>query len=260
MISLTERQRTILQSAVDAHIECAQPIGSQLLIDSYGLHYSSATVRHEMGELENQGYLEQPHISAGRIPTDAGYRFYVDHGLEAKSSTPEVTGRILERYSGLTGSPHPELFAEGAAGFLASLLRETGVIVLVEHDPSSGAPRRKRLFIQGVSHILEKPEFQDLTKVKALFRTLEEKSCLLEAIHAEELESVTEVRIGHENTLEPLYGCSVVRRAYTTGSSYSGTLAVIGPRRMRYDRIVPLVEKMTRVLKQVLSEKERDMQ
>lgn len=82
MLSLTERQQTILTSAVDAHIESAQPIGSHLLLETYGLGYSSATIRHEMGELEQLGYLEQPHVSAGRVPTDAGYRFYVDHGLE----------------------------------------------------------------------------------------------------------------------------------------------------------------------------------
>ena len=256
MIPLTDRQQTILNSAVDAHIESAQPIGSNLLLENYGLSYSSATIRHEMGELEQLGYLEQPHISAGRVPTDAGYRFYVDHGLERKSSLPELTGRILERYSGLPEQSEADQLAESAASFIASLLRETGVIVLVEHDPLSGVPRRRRLFIQGTCHILEKPEFQDLAKVRPLFKTLEEKNGLMDTLNVPQDRVGTQVRIGHENPAEPFYGCSVVRSAYTTGASYSGTIAVIGPRRMRYARILQLVEEMTQVLKQALCEKE----
>jgi len=256
MLSLTERQQTILSSAVDAHIESAQPIGSQLLLENYGLSYSSATIRHEMGELEHLGYLEQPHVSAGRIPTDAGYRFYVDHGLDRKSGIPEVTGRILERYSGLPETSEADQLAESAAGFIASLLRETGVIVLVEHDPESGAPLRRRAFIQGACHILEKPEFQDLAKVRPLFKTLEEKNSLMDVLQARQGAEGPQVQIGHENPMEPLYGCSVVRAGYRSKNAYSGTIAVIGPRRMRYARIVRLVEEMTQVLKQALCEKE----
>jgi len=256
MLSLTERQQTILNRAVDAHIESAQPIGSQLLMENYGLGYSSATIRHEMGELEHLGYLEQPHISAGRVPTDAGYRFYVDYGLERKAGVPEVTGRILERYSGLSEQSEADQLAESAASFIASFLRETGVIVLVEHDPVSGAPRRRRLFIQGTSHILEKPEFQDFAKIRPLFKTLEEKNSLMDTLTARPEGGGAQVRIGHENPMEPLYGCSVVRSAYTTGAAYSGTIAVIGPRRMRYARILQLVEDMTQVLSQALCEKE----
>lgn len=257
MLSLTERQQTILTSAVDAHIESAQPIGSHLLLETYGLGYSSATIRHEMGELEQLGYLEQPHVSAGRVPTDAGYRFYVDHGLEKKSGLPEVTGRILERYSGLPEQLEAEQLAESAVGFIASLLRETGVILLVEHDPVSGFPRRRRLFIQGTCHILEKPEFQDLAKVKALFKTLEEKQSLMDTLNVHHDRVGAQVRIGHENPVEPLYGCSVVQAGYRSGPAYSGAIAVIGPRRMRYARILQLVEEMTRVLKQALCEKEK---
>ncbi len=255
---LTERQQTILNRTVTAHIEHAQPVGSKLLLEEYSLGYSSATIRHEMGELEVLGYLEQPHVSAGRVPTDAGYRFYVDHGLEEKSGAPEVTGRILERYSGLSVRTGAESLAESAAVFMSSLLRETGVIVLVEHDPVSHEPRRRRLFVQGVSYILEKPEFQDVAKARPLFKTLEEKNRLMDALQADDESLGPQVRIGHENPLEPLYDCSVVHSAYASGRVYSGTLAVIGPRRMRYARILPLVEKITQVLKQVLCEKEMD--
>lgn len=245
-----------MNRTVDAHIEHAQPVGSRLLLEEYDLGYSSATIRHEMGELEEMGFLEQPHVSAGRIPTDHGYRFYVDHGLDAKSTgTPDVTGRILERYSGHAERSGAEVLAESAAGYMASLLRETGLVVLVEHDPRSGEPRRRRLFVQGVSYILEKPEFQDVSKARPLFKTLDEKNGLIDALQRRE-SSLPQVRIGHENPLEPLYGCSVVHSSYTAGTAYSGTIAVIGPRRMRYNRVLPLVEKMTQVLNQTLCEKE----
>ncbi len=253
---LTHRQGAILNRTIDAHIEKAYPVGSKLLLEEYDLGYSSATIRHEMGILEEMGYLEQPHISAGRVPTDAGYRFYVDHGIQANQNSPEVTGRILERFSGTTGASEAGFLAESAATFLSTLLRETGVVLLVEHSSETIRPTRQRLFVQGASYLLEKPEFQDLSKVRPLFKTFEEKNCLIDVLQSPEMEAGSQVKIGHENPLEPLYGCSVVQASYASGSSYSGAVAVIGPRRMRYAKIMALVEKMTEVMICALREKE----
>ncbi len=250
MQTLTRRQGTILNRTVDVHIEKAQPVGSKLLREEFELGYSSATIRHEMGILEEMGYLEQPHVSAGRVPTDAGYRFYVDHGVMPRPDAPELTGRILERFSGNSAKTEAESLAEAAAVFLSSLLRETGVVLLVER----GARSSRRLFIQGTSYMLEKPEFQDLSKIRPLFKTFEEKKLLIDSL--ETCGPQAHVNIGHENPLEPLYSCSVVRSAYTAGETFSGTIAVIGPRRMRYARVMSLVEKMTEVMASALREKE----
>jgi len=81
METLSERQAIILQRLVDAHIQYAQPVGSRLLTERFDMGYSPATVRHEMGYLEEMGYLTHPHTSSGRVPTDLGFRYYVDHSL-----------------------------------------------------------------------------------------------------------------------------------------------------------------------------------
>lgn len=80
---LTERKRRILKTLIDAHIENGDPVGSRYLSESLQLGLSSATIRNEMAELEEMGYLCQPHTSAGRVPTDLGYRFYVDSLMQA---------------------------------------------------------------------------------------------------------------------------------------------------------------------------------
>ena len=82
---LTERQKKILQLVIDDYIETAEPVGSRTIARKYNLGISPATIRNEMSDLELLGFLEQPHTSAGRIPSDKGYRFYVDHLMEEKN-------------------------------------------------------------------------------------------------------------------------------------------------------------------------------
>lgn len=75
---LDKRKKEILQAVVDEYINTAEPVSSATLVEKYGLNYSSATVRNELAELENNGYLDKPHTSSGRVPSEKGYRFYVD--------------------------------------------------------------------------------------------------------------------------------------------------------------------------------------
>jgi heat-inducible transcriptional repressor len=89
---LSDRPRRILATLVRAYIEGGEPVSSAALTQRAGLHVSSATVRNVLAQLEEMGYVSQPHTSAGRIPTDAGYRFYVDLLLEARRGTKDVTG------------------------------------------------------------------------------------------------------------------------------------------------------------------------
>ena len=83
-MSLDERKKKILSSVVEDYIESAEPVGSKTLVEKYHLDYSSATIRNDMKELEEEGYLEQPHISAGRIPSTKGYRYYVDNLMKER--------------------------------------------------------------------------------------------------------------------------------------------------------------------------------
>ena len=91
---LSERKKQILKAIVDAHIEGGEPVGSKYILQSQHINCSSATIRNEMAELEQMGYLQQPHTSAGRVPSEAGYRFYVDSLVEQYERTTREVGQI----------------------------------------------------------------------------------------------------------------------------------------------------------------------
>ena len=96
--SLSKRKKRILKAIIQEHILTAEPIGSRTLARNYELGVSSATVRNEMADLEEMGYLEQPHTSAGRIPSDQGYRFYVDVLMEHKSVISSRLQKSLKKF------------------------------------------------------------------------------------------------------------------------------------------------------------------
>ena len=149
MNPLSPRQQTILNRVVDTHIETALPVGSQsitaLFHELYQDSYSPATVRHEMGLLEERGYLTHPHTSAGRIPTDLGYRYYVDHGLRHDKMSSELldsANNLLE------ASEEDRSFPEKVTAAVSALSKEVCLILLSE---PSGAKKQKRFkfFLQG---------------------------------------------------------------------------------------------------------------
>ena len=154
---LSPRQQTILHRVVDTYIETAEPVGSHsitsLFISLYRDSYSSATVRHEMGILEERGYLTHPHTSAGRVPTDLGYRFYVDHGLRQES----VSENCFETLTNALPQAADELepYAEKVSHLLSSLADQISLLFL----PRARGPLRGKLFVRGSSLMLEKPEF-----------------------------------------------------------------------------------------------------
>ena len=100
--SLTERERTILQAVVEAYIETAEPAGSRRIVRQYDLDISAATVRNTMADLETKGFLTHPHTSAGRMPTDLAYRYYVDSLMGRRELSRRQRERIEKE---LTGAP-----------------------------------------------------------------------------------------------------------------------------------------------------------
>lgn len=96
---LDKRKKEILQAVIDEYINTAEPVSSGTLVKKYGLDYSSATVRNELAELENIGYLDKPHTSAGRVPSEKGYRFYVDELLNDEDISIEEIKYIQSKLS-----------------------------------------------------------------------------------------------------------------------------------------------------------------
>ena len=124
---LSERKKRILRSIIDAHIAMGEPIGSKYLVTSAEIPFSSATIRNEMAELEEMGYLEQPHTSAGRVPTQLGYRFYVDSLMESY----KLTASEIVALNNLLRSKIGELdtIIQNASKLVASLTNYTSVAI-----------------------------------------------------------------------------------------------------------------------------------
>ena len=257
MEALTERQQVILDRLIDAHIESAQPIGSRLITERYQLNYSPATVRHEMGALEEVGYLTHPHTSSGRLPTDQGYRYYVDHCLQQESISGDLfeplAGNLKEAGDGM------EFLGERVPRVLSAISKEVGLVLVpqtVAEDRDQAS--RNKLFLQGSTQLLRKPEFQDVEKVCHLFQAFEEKAMLVKWLLQNTPEEGVSVTIGQENTSEALKDCSVISTSYGAGEEHRGTISIIGPRRMRYSRMVMLVREMAYWVDGMIEKKESE--
>ena len=247
---LSPRQQAILNRVVDAYIEAAQPIGSHFITkvytDLYHDSYSSATVRHEMGVLEEMGYLTHPHTSAGRIPTDLGYRYYVDHGLRTEDWASDYFQGMTKD---LQESSEIDTLAEKISRWMSEASQEVSLVFLSETGQG-----RRHFYLQGTSRIVEKPEFQDFKKVRMLLKAFEEKMKLMDWFEGKGHPGGLSVSIGRENEPEAFWDCAVVSTHYYAHGKKGGTLALIGPRRMNYSRNVPLVERMGRLLGSVLDQ------
>lgn len=249
METLTARQQSILNRVIDTHIDTGQPVGSRTITEGYRENYhasfSPATVRFEMGILEEHGYLTHPHTSSGRIPTDRGYRYYVDHDLYYEN-VPRHIFRGLAQEALAAAREEFDSLMERASRALSARSGEMSLILV------SGESSGPRLFLQGSARLLEKPEFQDVKKARGLFQILEEKNSLADWLSRRAAEEKISVSIGRENESEALSDCTVVTMPYTLRGRRLGTVAVLGPRRMRYSRTLPLVAEMAKLLERVL--------
>jgi transcriptional regulator of heat shock response len=255
MEPVTDRQKEILNHVVDAHIESAQPVGSRLLTERFKLSFSPATVRHEMGVLEDMGYLIQPHTSSGRIPTDFGYRYYVDHGIKQEVLSRSLLCALKERL--FAASQEMESFAETVSRLLSSLLEEVSLMLIP--DPPEEAfesAKRRKLLLQGTTYLFEKPEFRDFEKIRVLFKAFDEKVILMNWLSRRSLEEEIAITIGHENEPEELHDCSVVSARYAVEGKKGGTIAVVGPCRMKYSRTVSIIGEIARLMGDVLHARE----
>ncbi|MFA7002350.1 MAG: hypothetical protein WC352_09425, partial [Candidatus Omnitrophota bacterium] len=227
-----------------------------LFQELYRDSYCSATVRNAMGCLEEQGYLTHPHTSAGRVPTDLGYRYYVEHGLRREDLPGDFPKKLSETLRRV--ARERESVAEQASQALSDYAQETCVLVMPASSRGRGgrgAHSALRLVVSGASRMMDKPEFSRVEKVRELFRTFEEKSAMIDWLTRPETHSrKAAVTIGQENKPQAFGDCAVVSARYSLGSEGSGVVAVIGSRRMRYARTIPVVESTRDVIEDVLLE------
>jgi heat-inducible transcriptional repressor len=339
--ALSQRAREVLRALVQDYIRTGEPVASQPLLQRHDLDCSPATIRNVMADLEALGYLTKPHTSAGRVPTEAGYRLFVDALLQVRPPPPaererienlaheapgvdsllESTARVLHslsHHAGVVTTPRPisdpirqlefvrlrenrvivvfvseaglvtnklmQLDAppepgelERAANYLNEKLRSgplsslrariladmredqsalQGLIAkalqLAEQTFGEASPGGEVL-VDGEESFLDAPEFADVAKARALLRAFAEKDRILRVLDKVLRASEVQIFIGAESELASVPDVSVVAAPYGRGDQVLGTLAVIGPTRMNYARVIPLVDLTAKEISRVLS-------
>jgi len=345
-MNLDERKQKILGAVVRDYVETVKPVGSEELAARHAWGVKSATIRHELAELSDLGLLRQPHTSAGRIPSDQGYRFYVDHLLVGRefdaAGLPDAeedraleldrllrsTCALLTRttsYTSVATPPRPAdtlvsqiflsrtsddrllvilllnsgqvenrlLHLPGDAGdwndadltslgnalnaefggksvealsgeaeseaavapteFRPILRRLYGLLARAAREMAKTAGGEDNVYMEGAGEILRQPEFHDVAKIQSVLETLQHGTLLFQTLSRALLGPDVTVVIGAENHVPAMHECSVVTASYTVGARKRGTIGVIGPTRMNYDRAVPAVGFFARALSDCLT-------
>jgi heat-inducible transcriptional repressor len=338
---LDERKKRILKVVTDDYIASAEPVGSRTIARRYDLGLSPATIRNEMADLEEGGYLEQPHTSAGRVPSEKGYRYYVDALMSMRQLDEQEIGLIyreLEKYhheietiihqtsrilAQFTKYPsmalgpqinsaifrHIQLVKLSESTILVILVTDTGYVEnkIIEFEneiteeeldrisnmfnqklrgmnlrdiqsnvikelrsemvfqdqffneavkvliKSIAKHSQERVFVDGATKILEQPEFSDIIKFKPLMKALEEEECLYKLL-TNSLQKGAKIKIGSENENYGIQDCSVVTAGYEIAGRTVGVIGVLGPTRMEYAKVLPMVEYTAKILSDLLTQ------
>jgi len=233
---MTERQKQILTSIVEQYAEVASPVGSSLLAKVFGV--SSATIRAEMAELERMGYIHQPHTSAGRVPTDKGYRFYVNQLGEG--TVAELPERRAERAlaARVQHAGAPEHMIRNAVDTLVELTHNLGLATI-----------SNQLYISGLSNLFGQPEFMNGGQVQQVARLLDNlEPWLREAAPNEPLS----VYIGQENPIGRSAGVTLIISRFRSPYSDHSYIGTLGPTRQQYRDVMNLVRRAGQELEEVL--------
>ncbi len=333
MDGLTPRKEQILRAVVVEYVSAAEPIPSELIASKYELGVRSATVRNELAEITDLGLLEQPHTSAGRVPSDRGYRYYVDrlviqrpiedlaqqrlqdasneedtlremltestkalsrltHLLTAAATLRDTQVRILNAALTALGPQRALLVLALQNGHVENRLLDCPVGLTLQHvgqvneaigrivgemtvgdlakakTPVTEDPVlakilkaafatlrsmargliRGQLITEGEEYILAQPEFQrSIEETSTLLANIEDEDALHSAVVGEG------VTIGRENPIESMHGLSILRKTFFVGHDEAGTLAIIGPTRLPYDRALSLLDFTARAVSQTLT-------
>lgn len=234
------RRRAVLASTINRYIKNAVPVSSEETAREFEL--SPATIRNIFSELEEAGYLTHPHTSAGRVPTEKGYRYYVDFLNLQLDILDDEKESIVRHYE--SEIDRLEDVLEKTSEVISAITHYAGIVSFLEwHD---------RFFYKGISFILEQPEFQDSTRIRFLIKMIEDKGSLLDIINRDFKEKVR-VYIGGELGCVEMNDCALAVTSYSVKNKPSGKVAVLGPARMEYNHIIPALGYVSDVLSSVLS-------
>lgn len=239
-MEITERQRQILNQIIEEYAETASPVGSVTLAKLFDV--SPATIRAEMARLDALGLTAQPHTSAGRVPTDAGYRFYVN-SLDGANEQDGTEQRSMQR------TVHALEVRVQAQSRADSAIR-SAVDALVELTGNLGlATIGDQLYLSGMSRLFTQPEFGDVRRVQAVAKLLDNlEPWLREAAPGEPLN----IFIGHENPIGKNSEVSLVISKFRSPFSDRSYIGTLGPTRQNYFKIMSLVRYAGNMLEEAL--------
>ncbi|MDP2653522.1 MAG: hypothetical protein Q8Q08_05755 [Candidatus Omnitrophota bacterium] len=236
------RKDIILGIVVNEYIKTVSPVSSGLIAQDYPLDVSPATVRNILAELEEEGYLTHPHTSAGRMPTQMGYRYYVDNLMNEIKLLEGEQARIKTEYD--QGRKDLEKVLEKTSQMVSDITHYTSIISV------DGIP--DKVFLHGTSYVVGYPDMQDIQKIREILSTLEEKERLLSVINRH-LQKRIQIYIGHEMACSNIGECcSLAVSQYRLPAGTSGRIAVLGPTHMDYQRVVSTLDYLTEYLNRAL--------
>lgn len=237
------RQLDILRAIVDEYVATQEPVGSKIIADKHSLGVSPATIRNEMAILEDQGLITQPHTSAGRIPTNSGYRAFVDQ-IEQVKPLSTAERRAIETF--MSHSENLDDLLVRTAKILAQLTHQVAVI----QYPDEG-----RVVLAGTANLAKNNSQEPAASIFPVLEALEEQVVLLRLLA--DATSEVRVRIGGEQEEKSLQTTSLVSTQYTSVAQGSAALGVIGPTRMDYAMSMATVNAVARYIGRFIDGSER---
>lgn len=237
MTGLTERQTQLLKAIVEEYVSAAEPVGSKTLVEKYKMDISPATVRNEMAALAKEGYLEQPHTSAGRIPASLGLRYYIRSLMEEESLPVLEEVSIKQRLWN-----ERENFIKLLRSAVLSLSENTRYLAIITVDDG-------HVLHAGSVNILDHPEFYDIEVTRSVLNLLDRFDLISEIFSKGALEEEVNILIGGEIGLANFEPVGIVFSRYNSGKN-KGVIGVVGPARLNYPRTVPLVRFFSNLLRE----------
>jgi transcriptional regulator of heat shock response len=236
-----QRRDKVLGIVVDQYIKTVSPISSGFIAQNYNLDLSSATIRNILADLEARGYLTHPHTSAGRVPTQMGYRYYVDYIMHEIQLLEAEKRRILKEYK--AGVRELGSLMEKTSEVISEVTQYTSII--------SFEGLGSKIICRGTNHVVRYPEVQDIQQIQNILQALEEKEEILSILNRD-LRKKIQIYIGHELASTGIESCSLAVSTFEKKDGQKGRLAVLGPTRMDYEKVVSTLEYVSQVVNELL--------